>query len=68
MAITPSVHVLVSGSNLPYNWSDVIALGFNLMATTFKKSFYPFKKLMDLCKHSRTLLFPENACPTIINP
>ena len=41
IAITPSDQLFVLGSNLPYNWSDVIDLGLSLSCCTFTKFCIP---------------------------
>jgi hypothetical protein len=37
IAMTPSDQLFVLGSSLPYNWSEVIDLGFSLICCTFTK-------------------------------
>jgi hypothetical protein len=68
IAITPSVQLLVFGSSLPYNWSEVIDFGFNFSCTTFVKFPYPAKELIPYASTYVTLDFPEYAAPTTINP
>jgi hypothetical protein len=43
-------------------------LGLSLENTHGTKLSKPFKEVIPLPKHSRTLLLPENAWPTIIKP
>jgi hypothetical protein len=66
--MTPSDQLFVFGSNLPYNWSEVIDFGFNLICWTLTKLLIPANEDILYAKTYVTLLFPENAAPTTIKP
>lgn len=59
IATTPSVQLLVLGSSLPYNWSDVMDLGLSLSWATFTKLPCPANELMPSAKTYVTFDLPE---------